>query len=866
MTPEEDVSIGIGGVEVMGRVMALSANAREYMTGDGSAKARTAGNFAKVMREEATDVTWSSPLSREGSPDEKGKINMFECKEIADRILKHRQPEEAIGSIFDGQHSPSQIPAMVVAISNYLLEGHKEDRSLAPALVQFYMHILAGAQMLDPEYAQEARQLGVIAGQALNIISWTKREIKGAEDMRLTAEANKMVQSPDKGRDPRSFLDINTMPVKQAAGEGKAGIYWRGSEGTAKMGENILKHAKRGARDFEETKADVGLYIMDHGWMEVPADLRDMTDEEDVTTIHETSFLISILQGPAQHVSTGPGHFQKTMDIKYVTEGEGIQYNKFYNAEGRLVAVLAQRLKAGSWAVALPGAVDSMENLGGLRFNDISVKVDSDTVNHILKSIDPELEFGSLTAAEDTIKEASKTAPYVVVDKDGKPEIVKNLDSAPDITWTENLLPASLFGDQPLTDLYKTLDASGVAEITNGIAETVIAKAEKNFKAETAPVLMVIGIESGLEQDDIDAITAEMGLHQKGAVRIVALDDKGSEEERMMQLEKARREYNALWSGKINARELGGAGKISEGIRILVRQIEKEETRRFVQENSDRIRTIIENTGVVSESDIDTQRDAKVKLRQFIKENITYPVMMSEIHDLSLYNLNLTSTADRIMSLRDLTVKTKDALDNERIDGKMLLRADSLGELKMLAETHRARMAKGVKVHVRLVLDDKEASMLKEGNNLANTLKNMEIDDLTSDGKFGVTVLTRKEANSQTLRGMYDNYAAGYTADQVAIADSVKSRAAREKDILDEGLILMEYEGLATTEVYDMMLELMAHRNDTEQEKAAFIEMMKNVGLDIGKEGWFVFKPAAPIDPEQLREEIEQYHAIMIAA
>jgi hypothetical protein len=142
----------------------------------------------------------------------------------------------------------------------------------------------------------------------------------------------------------------------------------------------------------------------------------------------------------------------------------------------------------------------------------------------------------------------------------------------------------------------------------------------------------------------------------------------------------------------------------------------------------------------------------------------------------------------------------------------------------------------------------------------------MEIDDLTGDGKLEVTVLTRKEANSQTLRGIYDNYAASYTADQVVIADSAQSRAAREKDILDEGLILMEYEGMATTEVYDMMLELMAHRNDTEQEKAAFIERMRTAGLDIEKEGWFVFKPVTLIDLEQLREEMEQYHTIMIAA
>jgi len=53
-----------------------------------------------------------------------------------------------------------------------------------------------------------------------------------------------------------------------------------------------------------------------------------------------------------------------------------------YGADGKTIKqIIAKELKAGDWTLALPGYVDYMVNLGGLRFNDISVKLSPETAS-----------------------------------------------------------------------------------------------------------------------------------------------------------------------------------------------------------------------------------------------------------------------------------------------------------------------------------------------------------------------------------------------------------------------------------------------------------------------------------------------------
>ena len=347
-------------------------------------------------------------------------------------------------------------------------------RVILPHIVNFYKSVIHMAVKLPND--KTAKGLQIMAQQALNIISWINNNVRKADLIRLTADESKMLKAGDKDRGP-SYLEKDSFPVPTVDAEGGMGAYWRGVEGISKLGENIVEEAIFSNDTFTSAKDKALLYAMDHGFLKVPESIQGLTRKDEhgqgISTIHETAFLRDFLPGSIQHTSTGPGHFQGLqMDLKYVTEGEGIQYNKFYNAEGKLVAVHTQHLKRGTWAVAFAGAVDSMENLGGLRFNDISIRLSKEKANEILKSIDSSLEIGALLKAKDKITRVSKANPYVAVTAGRKSALYKRIEDAPDVIWT-NGLTGGIFDDNTLIGLYRQLTPDMVITVSDSIAEFV---------------------------------------------------------------------------------------------------------------------------------------------------------------------------------------------------------------------------------------------------------------------------------------------------------------------------------------------------------------------------------------------------------
>ncbi|MDP2912610.1 MAG: hypothetical protein Q8N91_01200 [Candidatus Omnitrophota bacterium] len=401
---------------------------------------------------------------------------------IAAKILQNRSADSAANAargLFAENTYPSA--GMLCGISNILLDNLKRDKALAAVLAAFFRGITAGSAAMDRSHAEEARDLGLIAGQALNIISWATRNIAGAEDIRLTDNEGAMAKS-DKGK---SFLDKSAMPVIVAIKEGVPGFHYRGVEGIGnaqglknKMGVNIAPEAIYDNAKLESARNNFWLYLMDHGFMAAPRELQVMAANGSMSTIHETAFLASMLPGSIQYASTGPGHFQKTqLDVKYVTEGRGIQYNKFYNEKGGLVAVFAQVLKPGSWAVALPFAVDSVETLSeeGLeftRFNDFSVEVPNPEEWMQMNFPNLGIDFRAVERAENTsqvVTRAAETVPYCAVNVNGRPALVQNVANAPAITWVSGIpAPAAT-----LTEFYKRLNQAKIEELLGIIARTI---------------------------------------------------------------------------------------------------------------------------------------------------------------------------------------------------------------------------------------------------------------------------------------------------------------------------------------------------------------------------------------------------------
>ncbi len=382
--------------------------------------------------------------------------------------------KEAVRNFLTYNSEGQYLPAMEYVINNSIERYNRLSPDLRDKALLNLQKFFAGitARLPDIKNADTAKSLHVMITQANNINAWINAGVPLAANMRVTTNVARMVESPDKERGP-SFLSAVIVGVDQAKAEGNRGIYWRGTEGVAKLGSNVSEAAVFDRTALDQARSILAMYIMVHGFVDVPQALREMTQQGLISTIHETVFAVNTLPGSIQLTSTGPGHFQGTsLDIKYVTEGRGIQYNKIYDANGKLVRVIAQELKPGTWVAAIPGAVDSVENLGGLRFNDFSVKVPQE----LLKGLNPWFDFDKMGEAEKNINEALKTVPYYAVSAKGEAVLVKNDVNAPEISWTVGI-PSGEMGAASGLELYQNLNgAEDVARIVKTVTTSITLK------------------------------------------------------------------------------------------------------------------------------------------------------------------------------------------------------------------------------------------------------------------------------------------------------------------------------------------------------------------------------------------------------
>ncbi|MFH1305926.1 MAG: hypothetical protein ABIH74_05965, partial [Candidatus Omnitrophota bacterium] len=358
--------------------------------------------------------------------------------EVIDHVLKG-MPREAveiflISAAFQHLEENLDVPAKIF---NRLIDAYeiapekgKSIRDFAAGLVEKVLIVSESGEGRDAA----ARAVQLMAAQTLTILSWIDRHVPGARSMRLTADESKMVKNEKRGK---SYIDIRTLlaGIEEVKEEGAPGFYWRGIEGMEKLGSNILEGAIDDRALFDAAKERLVMYAMNHGFIAVPEQLKESTKNGRISTMHETFLVNDSLPGSRQTTSTGSGHFQAyKLDIKHVTEGWGIQLNVRYNEKGEIVEIIAKEVKAGNWCLALPGYVDYMVDLGGLRFNDISVKLDPEEAF----GFNPHLDFSDaekISALEEVIKKHATDAPYLGVMLAGQPAIVKTDADAPDAVW-----------------------------------------------------------------------------------------------------------------------------------------------------------------------------------------------------------------------------------------------------------------------------------------------------------------------------------------------------------------------------------------------------------------------------------------------
>jgi hypothetical protein len=257
----------------------------------------------------------------------------------------------------------------LIDIANSVRSSASEDGTLIPVCDTFFRTVLTQVQILAAMGADESavRDIQVIAGQGINILMRVKQGLPNADKLLLTSDKAHMIASPDKTAAQRGpgFMDMNGSNIMalreanqvmydQAEEEGNPGEYYRGDEKVNKMKANANEQYAYNPGALKASLRSVVLYVMNHGFLKVPHLMQVMTSGKNVSTFHETTFLTNALPDPFERLH-GPGHLQgKTMDIKQVKEGYGIQWSKFYNESGQLVKVYAQYLTPGSYTIAFP--------------------------------------------------------------------------------------------------------------------------------------------------------------------------------------------------------------------------------------------------------------------------------------------------------------------------------------------------------------------------------------------------------------------------------------------------------------------------------------------------------------------------------
>jgi len=401
-------------------------------------------------------------------PDQDEDPSGFAVSKASKLVLEGRLIE-ASELLFTSSALQKQGSALSVLaeVSNTLLDVASKESSSVSALKYFLKDVISNAveYSMDPGTSQSMQ---LLAGQALTIISWMERNIPGSEKIRVTANLDKMAANEKRGM---SFIDRTTLPVKEVSREGSRGFYFRGTEKiTTKLkGDNTSKRLMFSSERVDVTRDNVVMYLMDHGFIEVPEGIKSLTDNGTISTMHETFFLNNLVPGSFQSTSTGAGHFQGLkLDVKHITEGGVLQANVKYNAQGEIEEVIVQHLTEGDWALALPGYVDYMINCGGARFNDFSIELDPEEA----MKFNPGFDFSSenLAKVEKAISEKGTVAPYLGAGVNAGMRFMKNTESAPNIRWMGPNVIAS--AQLSLIEVYQKLDEESLDDFKEVLAST----------------------------------------------------------------------------------------------------------------------------------------------------------------------------------------------------------------------------------------------------------------------------------------------------------------------------------------------------------------------------------------------------------
>ena len=376
----------------------------------------------------------------------------------------------------------------------------------------------------------------------------------------------------------------------------------------------------------------------------------------------------------------------------------------------------------------------------------------------------------------------------------------------------------------------------------------IFAGTEKAINKIEAQAAIVIGV-TGKPERVIERLNQNRSI---GGVKVVALD--GDEGENLKTLEKAAGEAGAYGQGIIDGENLT-VKDVANAIKGMIEAIEERDKRAFALTDADAVSLKGKEDGTIEEILADL-REVTDRL----------PVIKwVGISETSVYNLRMTKRAARMADGYVLEDRTRSMVSMEGGKGVMSVRADSLGELKILAEAHKKRMGldarklekSPVRLAVRLALSEEDLARVKSAG-IQHFLEEMDITDAVK--AEDVQAMTKEEADNMAATDIHADIAGRYTGikDIVVVDKARDTRNSKEA----EGVVLVEYKGSVTARVYDVALDILANISEEG------IDTIAGKMAQLLKRGkfWVLLNPMERFDTRELRNELERYHEVMIRA
>ncbi|GEM_PF-210126 len=206
------------------------------------------------------------------------------------------------------------------------------------------------------------------------------------------------------------------------------------------------------------------LSVTNRGFCPMPENMKWAVSE-----LEETSFINDRVDESIQCTASTVGHFEgRKLGMVYVPEGKGIMFSVIYDEEGAIKKIYRQDLKAGSWALALPGSVTFMVNLGGLKYDRISMPISPAR----LSKINPEFDFSAIEHFQEMFDSEKQdfAAPYSAISTGDNYYVMPNSKTAPKAVCIEGLSSIMPQG-QEMVGIFRSLTPDSLRQLTQQIID-----------------------------------------------------------------------------------------------------------------------------------------------------------------------------------------------------------------------------------------------------------------------------------------------------------------------------------------------------------------------------------------------------------